>query len=250
MDLITGYHSIACAIENPERTGLDLYVTDEAFNELRKKHPFPKGWQERVELRKLKPHDLQERAKAFHNELDFHFQRASGGAFLTADSLEEKGLNELYDYVEGHNRRILFLDGVTDVHNMGAIFRSADFYDVHAVVVSRKGGVRLPPGFFKIASGAAEHINLVNVSSLSKAIKSLMDRGIKCIGLSEHESPITDIRVDGSVALILGAEETGISNAVKRLLTDCYALKAQGQTKSLNVSVAAAVAMEKFWGID
>ncbi len=250
MDVIFGIHSIIEAINNPLRVEKKLYFTREALAELQKKGSLEKDWRNEVELIQKSPHSLQEEAKNLCRKEDFQFQRVPSQIFLTAEPLPEKDLGYLYQMIENPKCRLLILDGVTDVHNLAAVFRTAAFYNVSAIVVSRKGGVRLSPGFFRIASGATEYISLINTTALPRAIKQLRERGVRLLGLSEHASgPFPKDLSEGALGLVLGAEETGLSHAVRRTLVDCYALETQGSIKSLNVSVAAAVAMEKFFGI-
>jgi 23S rRNA (guanosine2251-2'-O)-methyltransferase len=90
------------------------------------------------------------------------------------------------------------------------------------------------------------------VNSLSRAVGQLNDAGYLTVGLSEHSSENltqTELRASKRICLLLGAEETGLSNAVSRLVQKNLSLPSQGQIKSLNVASAAAIAMEKCFGL-
>jgi 23S rRNA (guanosine2251-2'-O)-methyltransferase len=138
---------------------------------------------------------------------------------------------------------------VTDVHNAAAIVRTASFYGVDYVVVPDKKSFGLTPSFFRIASGAAEYVPLVGVSKLTKTLTKLKDLGVNIIALSEHakgDLNAENIREsESSTCIVLGREDVGISNAVLRIIDNHISLDTMGDTQSLNVSIAAAVTMEK-----
>ena len=235
MDIIFGIHSVVEALRNSRRTNKKLHATAAAHAQLKKHNP---------DAEIHSPHSLQEEAKRLCRQRDFPFQRVPSGAFLTADPLPQPTLADLYPKLD--SVRLLILDGITDVHNLAAITRTAAFYNLTALLFSRKGGLSLGPGFFRISSGATEHIPLVNTPSLSRAIRQLQERGINPLGLSEKNS--TQLPPHPQ-ALVLGSEDKGLSHAVQRSLTHCYTIPSQGSIATLNVSTAAAVSLQKFFGV-
>ena len=145
--------------------------------------------------------------------------------------------------------KILALDQVTDAHNGAAIMRTAAFYGVDAILISARGSFGLGPGFSRIASGATEHVKIVRCSALPKTITKIKELGAICIGLSEHAtSDLGTIDITKPICLVLGAEDVGMSHAVSRVVETTISFKPAGKIKSLNVSVAAAIAMEKIFG--
>lgn len=246
-DLIFGLHSIAEAINNDNRRGLSIVGTEDSVKELRKLHFKGQNLPERCQVRVLSLHKFKEEGKAELRKRDLKEQRVPSNIFLVADELEKINLPELYTRLDSmEDVRLLMLDQVTDVHNLGAILRTAAFYDIDAVIYGKKGEENRTPGFFRVASGAAEHTPLVQSANLSKVAKVLQEKGIKCLGLAEEREETSAEIGDGKICLVMGAEETGISNALRRSLTDFVSLPAKGPIRSLNVSVAAALAMEKF----
>lgn len=247
-DLIVGIHSIAAAIENPNRELVKLVATEVARDELRKKIALNK-----LEVQLVSSHKLQEMGKEIYKEMGLEYQRIPGGAFLLADSLIETDAKELYNLASSGGKRILCLDQISDVHNGAAILRTASFYGVDAVVLPGKKSFGETPTYFRIASGAHEYLKLVKVNNLAKTLTKLKELGTLTIGLSEHaDAELSQDLIkkhNGSVALVLGKEETGISHAVMRILDHKMAITSQGDIKSLNVSVAAAVSMEKCFSI-
>jgi 23S rRNA (guanosine2251-2'-O)-methyltransferase len=247
-DLIFGLHSIAAALGNTTREHHKLVATEEGLSELAKKHRInPKNLNVKVEM--LSSHLLQERAKKLCQEMDVEFYRVPSQVFLQTSELTTYHLQE---FLGRPNSRLLALDQITDVHNGAAILRSACFYGINGVLIPSERSFGLTPSFYRIASGATEYVNLIRVNSLSKAVGQLNDAGYLTVGLSEHATdpmPTQELRAQNRICLLLGAEETGLSNAVSRLVKKNLGLESQGQIKSLNVASAAAIAMEKCFGL-
>jgi 23S rRNA (guanosine2251-2'-O)-methyltransferase len=247
-ELIFGMHSIAAALGNTRRVHEKLVATDEGLKELQRKHNInPKNLNVKIEL--LASHALQESAKRLCAHMDVEFTRVPGQIFLQTSPLETYGIQE---FLKRPTSRLLALDQITDVHNGAAILRSACFYGINGVLIPSSKSFGLTPSFYRIASGATEYVNLIRCSSLSKAVDQLNEAGYLTVGLSEHSSENltqTDLRSQKKICLLLGAEETGLSHAVSRLVQKNMSLPSQGEIKSLNVASAAAIAMEKCFGL-
>jgi 23S rRNA (guanosine2251-2'-O)-methyltransferase len=248
-EIIYGMHSIAEALKNSKRTGLILFCTDDSYYELRKLHfganAIPTDTD--LEVVTLAPHALQEEAKRYIKELEYKDSRVPSNIFLKADLNPFIEMTSFYEDVEQvGDLKILALDQVTDVHNLAAIIRTAAFYAIDYVVFSKKGQNHFPPSFYRIASGGVEHVKLVNCSSLSKFLHKLSEKGVTCVGLSEHATSET-FPEQSKICFVMGSEDTGLSHASQRVLSHFVSLEPFGKIRSLNVSVAAAVAIEKFW---
>jgi 23S rRNA (guanosine2251-2'-O)-methyltransferase len=247
-ELIFGLHSIAAALKNTSRQHIRLVATEEGLSELQKKHQInPRHLNVKIELQSS--HALQEAGKRLCMEMDVEFTRVPSQIFLQTSPLQTYDLKE---FLTRPDSRLLALDQITDVHNGAAILRSACFYGINGVLIPSSKSFGLTPSFYRIASGATEYVNLIRVNSLSRAVGQLNDAGYLTVGLSEHSSEnLTQIELRASkrICLLLGAEETGLSNAVSRLVQKNLSLPSQGQIKSLNVASAAAIAMEKCFGL-
>lgn len=249
-DIVIGLHSIAELLRAKRRRVLHIFASEEALDELKKREGISKNELPADKLVLKATHDVQEEAKKWYKKADYEYQRVPSNMFVIAEAVPPRDLNWLYDeMIKRDSFKLLVLDQVTDAHNGAAIMRTAAFYGVDAIMLSSKGSFGIGPGFNRIASGAVEYIEVVKVSALPKTLTKLADMGIQIIGFSEHaKETLNTIEVKNKTCLVLGAEDFGLSNAVERLLTTIVALKPQGKIKSLNVSVAAAVAMEKIFG--
>lgn len=249
-DLVVGIHSVGCALLNPKRSHKKLYMTDEGKKELLKRTDITNNQLNDLPVVMLESHALQEKGKEYFKDLGVDFQRIPSQVFLITSELEVEDNNWLYDQIsQKDDLKILCLDQISDVHNGAAILRTASFYGIDIVVLPGKKSFGFTPSFYRIASGATEFLNIVQAGNLGKVISKLQAGGVTCIGLTEHvESPITDQLLEDAklgVCLVLGKEETGISHSVLRLIKHQLALVPQGDIRSLNVSVAAAISMEK-----
>jgi 23S rRNA (guanosine2251-2'-O)-methyltransferase len=139
---------------------------------------------------------------------------------------------------------LLVLDGVTDPHNLGACLRSADGAGAAAVIAPKDKAVGLTPVAVKVASGAAASVPFVQVTNLARTLEALKARGIWSIGLADGcETSLYHSDLSGPVALVLGSEGSGLRRLTRERCDRLAALPMRGQVESLNVSVAAGIAL-------
>ena len=139
---------------------------------------------------------------------------------------------------------ILLLDGVQDPHNLGACIRSAEAAGVDFIVFPKDNSATINATVEKVSSGAVSSIKLVSVTNLSRAIGVLKDEGVWVTGLAgEAESLIYDSDFTESIALVMGAEGAGLRFGTRKMCDYLAKLPMHGEVSSLNVSVAAGIAM-------
>jgi len=140
---------------------------------------------------------------------------------------------------------LLVLDGVQDPHNLGACLRSADAAGAHAVIAPKDRSVGLGPTVCKVACGAAETVPFVQVTNLARTLRWLQDEaGVWLIGTAgEAEANLFDTDLKGALALVMGGEEKGMRRLTREACDALVKLPMAGQVESLNVSVAAGVAL-------
>ncbi|MFN9281206.1 MAG: 23S rRNA (guanosine(2251)-2'-O)-methyltransferase RlmB [Betaproteobacteria bacterium] len=156
-------------------------------------------------------------------------------------------LDDVLDTGEAEGRGpalVLVLDGVTDPHNLGACLRTADGAGAHAVIAPKDHAVGLNATVAKVASGAAETVPYLMVTNLARTLGELQDRGLRVVGTSD-DAPQTlyDLDLTGPVALVLGAEGTGLRQLTRKTCDELVRIPMQGAVESLNVSVASAVCL-------
>lgn len=139
---------------------------------------------------------------------------------------------------------VLVLDQVTDPHNVGAILRSAAAFDVKALIVPARGSPEPGGVLAKSASGGLEHVPLIRVTNLARAMEQLSDSGFMSVGFdSEAELPLEDLQLTQPLALVLGAEGKGLRRLTREKCGFLARLDMPGKIKSLNVSNAAVLAL-------
>lgn len=146
----------------------------------------------------------------------------------------------LYD--EGINPLVVVLDGVTDVRNFGAIARTCECAGVNCIVILERNSVSVNADAVKTSAGALNYLPVCRERNLVKAVQYLRDSGFKVMGASEKtDLNYTKADFTGPVAIVLGAEDTGISTDVLKLCDTLVAIPEFGQINSLNVSVAGGI---------
>lgn len=145
-------------------------------------------------------------------------------------------------FEEGKTPLIVMLDGVTDVRNFGAIARTCECAGVDAMVIARRGGASVTADAMKTSAGALAYLPICRENSIINAVKFLRDCGFQIVAATE-KSDIPYTRADFTLptAIVMGAEDTGISEDVMRFSTARVAIPERGHISSLNVSVAAGV---------
>ena len=152
-------------------------------------------------------------------------------------------LDDLLDQVQGPPL-LLVLDGVTDPHNLGACLRVADGAGAHAVIAPKDHAVGVNATVAKVASGAAETVPYFMVTNLARTLGELKERGIWCIGAAD-DAPQSIYQADlkGPVALVLGAEGTGLRQLTRKTCDALVSIPMRGAVESLNVSVASGICL-------
>jgi 23S rRNA (guanosine2251-2'-O)-methyltransferase len=137
---------------------------------------------------------------------------------------------------------ILVLDQITDVRNFGAIVRTAECGGVHAIVIPEKGTTRIGADVVKTSAGAIHFLPICKVKNLSRTIRFLKDSGIHVVAATEKADALyTQASMKGPLAVVMGAENTGISDAVLKMTDEQVRIPLFGTIDSLNVSVAAGL---------
>lgn len=145
-------------------------------------------------------------------------------------------------YEEGRNPFVVVLDGLTDTRNFGAIGRTAACAGVDALVIPERNSVSVTPDAIKTSAGGLFHVPVCRERDTLSAVRMLKANGYKLIGATEKGAvnyTVPDYTVP--VAVVMGSEDTGISDAVIRECDELAAIPIPGSIESLNVSVAAGV---------
>ena len=156
------------------------------------------------------------------------------------------GYTELEDVLAAlpETALVLLLDGVQDVHNLGALIRTACAAGAAAVIIPERRAAGLTPAVVQAASGALAHTPVVRVGNLVRAIERLKEVSFWTIGLDERAEKFYD-QVDyrGRAAIIAGGEEQGLHELTRKNCDFLVRIPAPGKIATLNVSVATGVVL-------
>lgn len=154
---------------------------------------------------------------------------------------------DIHDILESDLKEpafFLVLDGVEDPHNLGACLRVADAMGVHAVIAPKDRAVGLNATVRKVACGAAETVPFIAVTNLARTLRELKDAGVFVIGaIAEAEHDLIQTKLEGPVALVLGAEGTGLRRLTSEVCDAHMRIPMFGSVESLNVSVASGICL-------
>lgn len=140
---------------------------------------------------------------------------------------------------------VLVLDGVTDPHNVGAVGRTAEAAGAAALILRRKREAGLTTTALRASAGALLHLPVAEVPNVVRALERLRDRGFWIVGLDlGGDASLFDAQPPpGPLALVVGSEGSGLSRLVRESCDELVAIPLRGRVASLNVSVAAGVAL-------
>ncbi len=186
--------------------------------------------------------------KAYHVVNDDDLQRLTEsthhqGICLLALEPPMVGFNQLKKYLAtGRQPQMLvYLDGVENPHNFGAIVRTCAHFGFQFILGEQGKMPRLSPSACRVAEGGAESVAPVYISNRDRALEDLRQLGFKLITTAARGESLYRYRFPERVLLVMGAEVTGVSQAMIKRADTVLAIPGSGHVESLNVSVAFAV---------
>lgn len=144
---------------------------------------------------------------------------------------------------KGEDPFLVILDGLEDPHNLGAVLRSADGAGAHGVVIPSRRAVGLTETVAKASAGAIEYVPVAKVPNLASAIDDLKSKGIWVAAVDMDGEPYSKARLDGPLAIVIGAEGAGVSRLIREKADFIVSIPMKGHVNSLNASNAAAIVL-------
>ena len=227
-----GHHAVIEALKNPNRQKLCLKATKDNLPSKDLTQNVPVQIASRDELNALVG------AEAVHQGL--------------ALQVKPLALQTIDDVIERTNARtnamVVFLDQVTDPHNIGAILRSAAAFNADAVIVPDMNAPEETGTLAKSACGALEIVPLVRVTNFVRAMEKLKQAGFWCIGLDGYANEmINDQPLPNKTVFVMGSEGTGMRRLTAESCDYTVKLPMSDKMESLNVSNAAAITMFEWY---
>jgi 23S rRNA (guanosine2251-2'-O)-methyltransferase len=231
--ILFGFHAVGVRLKVAPRSLLELHV-DASRRDPRMQHFLARAEAAGVRLVESDDQRLQKLACSHRHQ----------GVVARVEPLPRShSLDDTLDAVAGPPL-VLVLDGVTDPHNLGACLRVADGAGAHAVIAPKDHAVGVNATVAKVASGAAETMPYFMVTNLARTLGELKERDIRVVGTAE-DAPrsIYALDLSGPLALVFGAEGSGLRQLTARTCDELVHLPMHGAVESLNVSVASGVCL-------
>lgn len=227
--LIYGINPVLEALRTGRVT--ELRVSDRAGTSVR--DVIRTAEREHVTIRRVTPGDLDRVAKGGVHQ---------GIAALVRDAAAYT-VQELVAAAIGAPLLVV-LDGIEDPHNVGAILRTADAAGADGVVRQSRHAAPLDGAAAKASAGAVAHVKIAEVVNIARALEELKDAGVWTVGLAGGVDTVyDDIDLTAPTAFVVGAEGTGLRRLVRERCDWVAAIPMSGHVESLNVSVAAGIAL-------
>ena len=223
--ILYGWHSVKAALENPARKFHRLMATENALHRLTES-----GLTLPVVPQLTRAEDIEALVgpDAVHQ-----------GILAEADPLASPDIDDL-----APQGLVLVLDHITDPHNVGAILRSAAAFAVEAVIMTTRHSPEATGVLAKAASAALEHVPIITVPNLARALGALQDKNVFVIGLdSSGDADLATVPLRKPLALVIGAEGKGLRQLTRTTCDAVARIALPGVIKSLNVSNATALAL-------
>ena len=145
---------------------------------------------------------------------------------------------------EGKKPCILVLDRITDVRNFGAIARTAECEGVDAILIPSKASVQVTSDAIKTSAGALNRIPVCKSDNIKDSLFYIQQCGLRIVACTEKtQTPLYQANLRGSVAIIMGSEEDGITNDFLNMADIKARIPMRGEIASMNVGVATGIVL-------
>lgn len=182
--------------------------------------------------------DLQKLTESIHHQ----------GICMLAREPEPFDFIDLVDEVEDEQRPVMlvYLDGVENPHNLGAILRTCAHFGI-GYVLGESG--KLPsasPSACRVAEGGAEHVKLISITDKQKALRELKKLGFELLTTAARGQSLYQHNFNKRSLIVMGAEGTGVSRNMQTLADKVLMIPGSGAVDSLNVASAFSIVAGEF----
>lgn len=184
-----------------------------------------------IENLKLEPHFVTK------YQLDQLAKENHQGIIIDVGEYEYSDLDEIIK----DNGLIVILDHLEDTHNFGAIIRTCVAAGVDGIIIPKDRSVSVNSTVMKTSSGTAVNMKICMVTNLNQTINYLKDKGYWIYSADMNGEVYTDVKYDGSVALVIGNEGKGVSELVRKSSDYVISIPMSEKCESLNASVTAGI---------
>ncbi len=226
--IVEGYNSVISALEN--NRVLEIITLEKNIDSKKVKNLIKIAQQKKVEVKNIKS----------KNEWEF-----TSTEYVAAICVPKTIYSES-DLTKFDETNFIVCDHIQDTNNLGAIARSAASFDFNVMCVPERRSARLSERTFKISYGGLEKIDILEYKSIFSLLKKFQSLDVWTIGLDmDGEVEIESLDLGSQkLAFFIGSEEKGLSDEIKNKLDNVVRIQMSNDIESLNVSVAAGIAMQ------
>lgn len=136
---------------------------------------------------------------------------------------------------------LVLLDNLQDPHNLGSVIRVAECAGADAVIIPSRNSVTVNETVIRVSAGASAHMPVCKVGNLNATIEKLKKLNIWVFGADMNGENMSKTNLTGNVALVIGAEGSGLSKLTRELCDQIVSIPMFGKVNSLNASVSAGI---------
>ncbi|MBP1927394.1 23S rRNA (guanosine2251-2'-O)-methyltransferase [Sedimentibacter acidaminivorans] len=166
------------------------------------------------------------------------------GIIAEAMEYEYKEIEDIFENAKKKNEKpfVIILDEITDVHNLGAIIRTAECLGSHGVIIPKRRAAGVNGVVAKTSAGAVEYLPVVRVTNISQTLEILKEKGLWIYGADmDGEKYISEENLDVPIGVVIGSEGSGIGRLIKKNCDTLVKIPMKGNINSLNASCAASI---------
>ena len=234
LDILFGIHAVMEALKSKKRNVVQLYVADNKAGHKAVEEIIRLAKRNNVKIDRMDVKMMDRLSKDGNHQ----------GVLAKAQPVRLMKLSTAI-YESNGNKKDLWLavDEMTDPQNLGAIIRSAACLGFSTIILPQRRTVGLTPAVYKVACGAVERVNIVEVSNLSNALLDLKEEGFWIYGADMDGQSITQTDYASPAVLVIGSEGTGIREKTAENCDQIISIPQKGGVESLNASAAAGIIM-------
>ena len=234
LDILYGIHAVMEALKSKKRNVVQLYVADNKAGHRAVEEIIRLAKRNNVKIDRMDVKMMDRLTKGGNHQ----------GVLAKAQPVRLMKLSTALYESDGNKKDLwLAVDEMTDPQNLGAIIRSAACLGFSTIILPQRRTVGLTPAVYKVACGAVERVNIVEVSNLSNALLDLKEEGFWVYGADMDGQPITQTDYASPAVLVIGSEGTGIREKTAENCDQIISIPQKGGVDSVNASAAAGIIM-------
>ena len=234
LDILYGIHAVMEALKSKKRNVVQLYVADNKAGHRAVEEIIRLAKRNNVKIDRMDVKMMDRLTKGGNHQ----------GVLAKAQPVRLMKLSTALYESDGNKKDLwLAVDEMTDPQNLGAIIRSAACLGFSTIILPQRRTVGLTPAVYKVACGAVERVNIVEVSNLSNALLDLKEEGFWVYGADMDGQPITQTDYASPAVLVIGSEGTGIREKSAENCDQIISIPQKGGVESLNASAAEGIIM-------